>query len=443
MYQCAECGFSSPRWMGFCPQCRNSAALIQIADQGGTNKSARRAAEAAVPIAAAAAEPSVATPTGMAELDRVLGGGLVPGAALLVGGEPGVGKSTLLSQAAAAVARRGGSALVVSAEESVSQVGMRLGRLGAVAVDVALVAEHRLEPILAAAHNARPAIMVVDSIQAVASASVAGVSGGPAQVRECADQLVRFAKETSTPVVLIGHVTKDGNIGGPKLLEHMVDVVLYLEGDARLGLRLLRNLKNRFGPTHEVGMFEMTDRGMQEVADPSAVLVGEWRGVMPGTVVYPAIEGRRPVLVEVQALVDPSPSAKPRRSVRGVEPARVHQLLAVLARHGGLNFSGHDVYVNVVGGLRMREPAADLPVALALASSITGVALGRLAAWGEVGLTGETRPAAQSQIRSDEAKRVGIRSVLAPTERDADDIATMLERAGLPLSQPGLVAAVV
>lgn len=428
MYECAGCGFGSPRWMGFCPQCRSATAL-----------------EASLPVGSTASallleESPLHLPIGMSELDRVLGGGLVPGAALLVGGEPGVGKSTLLSQVAAALGGAGASVLLAGAEESVAQVGMRMSRIGARADGISVLMEPNVDAIVATAARSRPNLVVVDSIQTVMTSEASGSAGGFAQVRECASRLVRFGKETSVPVVLVGHVTKDGAIGGPKLLEHMVDVVLYMEGSPDRGLRLVRNLKNRFGPTHEVGIYEMSERGLVEVADPSQALVGEWRGAVSGTVVYPAVEGRRPMLVEVQALVNRSSTPQPRRSVRGVEPARVHQLLAVLERHAAMGFGGHDVYVNVVGGLRIREPAADLAVAMALASSLSGKALGHVAAWGEVGLTGETRAVPRSSWRHAEVKRLGIANVLTPGEGALEPVAGFLDRAGLVGSSPHLAA---
>ena len=276
----------------------------------------------------------------------------------------------LLLQAAGALAATGGTALIATAEESAGQVGIRARRLGIVDPNVLLAAERDVDAIVEAAREIRPDLLVVDSMQTVGVAEVGGAPGGVAQVRESAARLIHFAKESGVPVVLVGHITKDGGIAGPKLLEHAVDVVLYLEGDVERGLRMFRSLKNRFGATHQVGLFEMRDVGMAEVPDPSEWMLAKWRGSVPGSVVFPAVDGRRPLLVEVQALVADATTPQPRRSVQGIDAPRVHQLLAVLERHAGLSFVGKDVYVGVVGGIRLREPGADLPVALAIVSSL-------------------------------------------------------------------------
>lgn len=351
---------------------------------------------------------------GIGEFDRVLGGGVVAGAAILVGGEPGVGKSTLILQAAGSFAANGARVLIATAEESAEQVGLRAERLGIGGEEIELLAVDDIDGILAAADVARPDLLVIDSIQTVATADAGGAPGGVAQVREAAARAIRFAKTKGVAVILVGHVTKDGGIAGPKLLEHMVDVVLYLEGDPDHGLRSLRGLKNRFGPTHLAGLFEMRQDGLAEVADPSAALIEGWQGSVPGTVVFPTVEGRRPVLVEVQALVAPTQQPQPRRSFRGVEPARVHQLLAVLDRQTDLGVGGLEVYVNIVGGMRVGEPGADLAIALAVVSSATGTPLGPMAAWGEVGLTGELRAVPMAKRRNEEAARLGIARILAP-----------------------------
>jgi DNA repair protein RadA/Sms len=329
------------------------------------------------------------------------------------------------------LAADGERALIATAEESAGQVGLRARRLGVVGDGVLLAAERDVDAIIEAARAVRPDLLVVDSVQAVAVAEVGGAPGGVAQVRESAARLIHFAKESGTPVVLVGHITKDGGIAGPKLLEHAVDVVLYLEGDVERGLRMLRCLKNRFGATHQVGLFEMRDTGLVEVRDPSEWLLARWRGGVPGSVVFPAVDGRRPLLVEVQALVADATTPQPRRSVQGLEAARVHQLLAVLERHAGLRFTGRDVYVGVVGGIRLREPGADLPVALAVASSVLDRPTGPLAAWGEVGLTGEVRSVAHHDRRAEEVGRLGIEKVIAPAGGGGDRIERALARAGL------------
>jgi len=413
--------------MGFCPQCQVSEPLVEVAPlhrSAGTKS--KRASRGVVPTAISLSKVGESTiarvPIGISEFDRVLGGGLVSGAAILLGGEPGVGKSTLLLQAAGTMAASGGRVLIATAEESVDQVGLRAERLNgeqpnnADLDNISLLASDDIDGILGAADESRPDLLMIDSIQAVAAREIQGAPGGVAQVRECAARAIRFGKDRGIAVVLVGHVTKEGGIAGPKLLEHMVDVVLYLEGDPDHGLRTLRSLKNRFGATHVAGLFEMRQEGLEEVADPSAALIEGWKGSVAGTIVLPTVEGRRPVLVEVQALVTPTSHPQPRRSVRGVEAARVHQLMAVLERHGGLSCAGHEVYVNVVGGIRVVEPAADLAVALAIASSLRDIALGPVAAWGEIGLTGELRGVPMRATRGAEATRLGISRHITPGE---------------------------
>lgn len=428
-YRCEVCSYESPKWMGFCPQCRSDGALVEFAEPARQRRS--RPTATVVSITDAGLEKVVRVPVGIGELDRVLGGGLVPGAAILLGGEPGVGKSTLLLQVAGALALRGITVLIASAEESVGQVGLRASRLGVAVDEVLLSSERDVDSIIDAARRVSPALLVVDSIQTVAASEVAGAPGGVAQVRESAARLIHFAKESGTAVVLVGHVTKDGGIAGPKLVEHAVDVVLYLEGDPERGLRVLRGLKNRFGATHQVGLFEMREAGMVEVTDPAGLLASSHLGEVPGSVVFPAVDGRRPLLVEVQALVAATTAPMPRRSVKGLEAARVHQIIAVLERHAGLSFGSKDVYVSVVGGLRLRDPGADLAVAIALASSLLGQPVGSLAAWGEVGLTGEVRAVAHGEHRASEAKRLGLVSVIGPTGNGEDRIDRALARAGL------------
>lgn len=294
-----------------------------------------------------------------------------------------------------------------------AQVGLRARRLGIDEEALLLAADTAVESIIAAAEKVRPELLVVDSIQTVSVADLGGAPGTPSQVRESAARLIQAAKATGVPVVLVGHVTKDGGLAGPKLLEHMVDVVLYLEGESAVGYRTLSGIKNRFGAAQVFGVFEMTGEGMQEVADPSRALIGSDLGSVAGTVVFPALQGRRPVTVEVQALVAPASYPQPRRSIRGFEPARVHQLLAVLDRHAGLSFADHEVYVTAVGGMRLREPAADLPIALALASSLLDRPTGPTAAFGEIGLTGEIRSVALADRRLEEVKRLGLTSTVA------------------------------
>ncbi|MEX2419433.1 MAG: DNA repair protein RadA [Acidimicrobiia bacterium] len=430
-YRCDVCAYESPKWMGFCPQCRADGALTMV--DSATRSSAKGARHRArvVTMGDLGESAPVRTPVGIAEVDRVLGGGLVPGAAILVGGEPGVGKSTLLLQVAASIVAGGGRSLVASAEESLDQIGLRARRLGVAADGVLLTAERDVDAIVEATLETLPDLLIVDSIQTVAAREVGGAPGGVAQVRESTARLINAAKESGVPVVLVGHVTKDGSIAGPKLLEHTVDVVLYLEGDLERGLRVLRSLKNRFGATHQVGLFEMRESGMAEVTDPAGLLLSAQLGDVPGSVVFPAIDGRRPLLVEVQALVAAGGLPQPRRSVKGIEAARVHQVLAVLERHAGLSFASMDVYVSVVGGLRVRDPGADLPVCIALASSLLGRSIGSVAAWGEVGLTGEIRAVAHGEHRSAEAKRLGLTIAIGPTGNGSGRIEKVLGDLGL------------
>ncbi len=413
--------------MGFCPGCGSPEPLVESA----ASRTVAGPVPEAVPVSRLHEDPVERLETGIGELDRVLGGGIVPGSVVLVGGEPGVGKSTLLLQLSGAMAAAGRRVLVVTAEESAAQVGMRAARLGVDRDEVLLLAEDDVERALASAEAAKPDLVVIDSIQAVASPDVSSAPGSVSQVRETAARLVRFAKGRGIAVVIIGHVTKDGGLAGPKLLEHLVDVVMYLEGDADRGFRALRSLKNRFGATHVVALFDMRSDGLVEVEDPSAAFLSDWQSTVPGTVVFPAVEGRRSVLVEIQALVAPTRISPPRRSVRGVEAARVHQLLAVIDRHARLPTFDHEVFVNVVGGWRLVEPACDLPVLLAVASSLLDVPLGSTAAWGEVGLAGEVRPVPFAARRREEATRLGVERIVAPGDGRTLRVGDVLALAGL------------
>jgi len=362
------------------------------------------------------------TPVGIGEFDRVLGGGVVPGAVILVGGEPGIGKSTLLLQVADAIAGESGSVLYATAEESVHQVQMRARRLGVRSSGVKLASVYDVDEIIATAVEIKPSVLVVDSIQTVSSAEIGGSVGGTSQVRESAARLIVFAKSSGIPLILVGHVTKDGSLAGPRTLEHMVDVVLYLEGDPDLGLRLLRGAKNRYGSINEVGVFEMTPDGVTQVADPSGLLSGRYDTNAFGNVLFPTVEGKRPVVVEIQALVVKTDAPQPRRAVNGIPVARVHQLLGVLERHIALPLHKFEVYVSVMGGFKITEPAVDLAVALAVASAYAEVPLRRTAAWGEVGLTGDLRPVPRSTLRRSEAERLQADPMVSP-----DDCRSLLD----------------
>jgi len=347
--------------------------------------------------------------TGIGELDRVLGGGLVPGAAILFSGEPGVGKSTLLLAAAARAAAQGARVLYASGEESTGQIRMRAERTGALHDTLYLASETDLATVLGHIEAVDPALVIIDSVQTLASGEIEGSAGGPAQVREVAGALIRAAKQRGTPVVLVGHVTKDGSVAGPRLLEHLVDVVCHFEGDRQTSLRFLRTLKNRYGPTDEVGCFEMRDRGISEVPDPSGLFLSRSATPVSGTCPTVALEGRRALLVEVQALVAKSATPNPRRVTSGVDPARVAMILAVLERRVDVKLHDQDVYVSTVGGVKLHEPAADLAIALAVHSAVVGRPLAHdLVAFGEISLAGEVRPVVGAKQRASEAARLGF-----------------------------------
>lgn len=426
-YECSECSYRTSKWVGFCPQCQQRGSIRE----GRSSRGKRLDPLAAVGIAAAVDDESRRSAVGIGELDHVLGGGLVAGAAVLLGGEPGVGKSTLLLQMAAASGlptNRG--ALVVTGEESVGQVGLRAKRIGAAVSHVAVAALRNVDTVADAVASGDYSLVIVDSIQTMTAPDVDGAAGGVSQVRECTSRLIAAAKESETPVMLVGHVTKDGALAGPKVIEHMVDVVLHLDSSDFMGLRFLRCLKNRFGSTDRVGIFEMTEGGLVEVSDPIGCLVAGWDGRAEGTVLYPSVQGKRPLLVEVQALVTPSRAPQPRRSFKGLESARVHQILAVLEKHAGLSFSDQEVYVSLAGGIKVAEPASDLPVAMALASSRLGRPIAGVAAWGEVGLTGELRAVGRAAAREEEARRLGVEIVVSP-ESNGSTLLSALAHVGL------------
>jgi DNA repair protein RadA/Sms len=350
---------------------------------------------------------------------------------VLLGGEPGVGKSTLLLQMAGGLGTRDQSVIIASAEESAHQVALRASRIGVGSDRIELVSDDDVDAIVALARDNEPTVLIVDSIQTVGVPEIPSAAGGVAQVRESAARLIRLAKTSGIVVVLVGHVTKEGGLAGPKILEHMVDVVLSLEGDPDRGFRVLRSNKNRFGATHVSGMFDMQGDGLVEVDDPSKVFLDGWETSVPGTIVYPAVEGRRSVLVEIQALVAPTNQPQPRRSVRGLDSARVNQVIAVLHRHAGVDLQDREVYVNVVGGWRLDEPGCDLAVALALASSAENEPLGRIAAWGEVGLAGEVRAVPFETRRVEELSRMGLADRIAPTGGEPMRLVDALRRSGL------------
>jgi DNA repair protein RadA/Sms len=354
-------------------------------------------------------------PTGVEEFDRVLGGGLVPGGVVLLGGDPGIGKSTLLLQAMAAIGATR-SALYVTGEESVEQVALRAQRLGLVNAPVSLLAEVQLEAIIATVGAEKPEVVVIDSIQTAYTEALTSAPGSVAQVRECAAQLTRLAKQRGIVVIFVGHVTKEGAIAGPRVLEHIVDTVLYFEGDTHSSFRLVRAIKNRYGAANELGVFAMTERGLKGVANPSALFLSQHAEPVPGSAIVATLEGSRPLLVEIQALVDPVQGGMPKRLAVGLDPQRLALLLAVLHRHGGAETGGYDVFVNAVGGVRINEPAADLAILLAVHSSLVGRPLpAKTLVFGEVGLAGEIRPVQGGQVRIKEAAKLGFRQFLIPT----------------------------
>src|SRR4051812_38533575 len=411
---CTECGTASGRWLGRCPGCGEFGTMV--AEAPVPRGKSRAAARAPLRLVDVVAEESERISTGVPELDRVLGGGLVPASVVLVGGEPGVGKSTLLLNALGAMSRDR-RALLVTGEESVAQVKLRAARLGG-CDGVEILAETELDAVCATLEQERPAVCVIDSVQTLWSQEIGSAPGSVSQVREAAARLLRVSKENGVATFLVGHVTKDGSVAGPRVLEHLVDCVLQFEGDRYHAHRILRAVKNRFGSTNELGVFEMTGAGLVGVPDASAVFGASDVGEI-GSAVTCTIEGTRPLLLEIQALVAPSDLAMPRRVATGVDPKRLAMILAVLSRHAGLPLGSADVFVNVAGGVRIDEPGADLGIALAVASAARGAPVREAtAAFGEIGLTGRLRPATQASRRVEECRKLGLTTVVAPSGTD-------------------------
>lgn len=414
VYVCQQCSYKSLKWLGRCPECGEWETLAEeiIAPKGGGSFTP----EKPVPLHLAPDGDEERMKTEIEELDRVLGGGVVPGSVVLIGGEPGIGKSTLILHLLESIAKNKNKVLYVSGEESARQIKMRANRLGAIHPGEFLATENGVEQIIAMATEMRPALLAVDSIQTLTCAEVGSSPGSVTQVRESAYKLLGFAKKENIPVILVGHVTKDGAIAGPKVLEHMVDTVLYFEGDRSHVFRILRTVKNRFGSTNEIGVFEMKEEGLVQVSNPSEIFLAERPLNEPGSVVLPSVEGTRPILVEVQALVSPTNLGTARRTAIGADQQRLSLLCAVLEKKAGLDMYGHDVFLNIAGGIRIDEPALDLGVVCALASSLLEKTIpSNTVVCGEVGLAGEVRAVGQIDVRVREAQRLGFSRIIMPS----------------------------
>ena len=423
---CQSCGAEHRKWVGRCETCGEWNSVTEEAaakSAPGGLKGKKKGRRLEFETLTGASEPPPRMASGIAELDRVFGGGLVPGSALLLGGDPGIGKSTIALQAAARLSKAGANCVYLSGEEAVDQVRLRARRLGLENAPLGLAAATNVRDIIASLADQKTDLVVIDSIQTMFLDNLDSAPGTVSQVRGAGQELIRYAKDSGTIVMLIGHVTKDGQIAGPKVLEHMVDTVLYFEGERGHQFRILRAVKNRFGPTDEIGVFEMTDHGLDEVPNPSALFLDRRDADVAGTVVFAGIEGSRPMLMEIQALVAPSALGTPRRAVVGWDSGRLAMVLAVLDTRCGLAMSGHDVYLNVAGGFSIREPAADLAVAAALNSSLTAKPLPHDGiVFGEVGLAGEVRPVSQAEARLSEAQKLGFASAIVPTHKNAKGV---------------------
>ena len=417
-YQCQGCGHASPKWLGKCPDCGSWNSFVEEKSiSPGRRTSGIDTLGKTAPVALGAIDTvsESRTPTGLQEFDRVLGGGVVPGSVVLVGGDPGIGKSTLLLQTFSGLSKKSGKLLYVSGEESPRQIKMRADRLAVNAGNIILLPETSLEGILDAAAKLSPEAMVVDSIQTVYTQEMLSAPGSVGQVRECSAKLMLFAKRSGIPVFIVGHVTKEGTIAGPRVLEHIVDTVLYFECDRGHSYRILRTMKNRFGSTNEIGVFEMSDAGLREVENPSELFLSERPRNVSGSAVVASLEGTRPLMVEVQALVSQTNFGMPRRTSIGVDFNRVNLLIAVLEKRAGLHLGGMDVFINVVGGLKIMEPAVDLGIVATVSSSVKEVPVDpRTCVFGEVGLSGEVRAVAQAEARLREAAKIGFKKAIVP-----------------------------
>ncbi|MCX6398285.1 MAG: DNA repair protein RadA [Propionibacteriales bacterium] len=416
-YHCGECGWTTAKWVGRCGECQAWGTVVERTAPK-SRVQAGPVTQKALPIGEIPIEDSQARTSGVPELDRVLGGGLVPGAAILLAGEPGVGKSTLLLEVAAQTAAQKHRTLYLTGEESAAQVRLRADRTGGIQDELYLAAETDLGAVLGHVEQVKPTLLVIDSIQTISASDIDGVPGGVTQVKEVAAALIRMAKLRNITLVLVGHVTKDGSIAGPRVLEHLVDVVLHFEGERSSRLRMVRAVKNRFGPVDEVGCFDLSAAGIVAITDPTGLFLDTRNGSAAGTCVAVAMEGRRPLLSEVQALVTHSAAERPRRTTSGVDASRVAMILAILQQHAGIRLHSHDVFVSSVGGARLTEPSNDLAIALAIVSAYRSRPLGRqVVAIGELGLSGDLRRVRDVDIRLAEAGRMGFRSAAVPAER--------------------------
>ncbi len=419
VYVCTNCGYVAPRWMGKCPECQAWNCMTEQASSVSTHKSGNSRSvicaedASAIPIGQIEQTNYARLLTGLPELDRVLGGGIVSGSAVLVGGDPGIGKSTLLLQMCKSIQLTGEKILYASGEESKEQIRMRANRLGVDGEEVMVLSSTDLDTVLASAQQINPKVMIVDSIQTLSCAEVESTPGSVSQVKECTFRLIRYAKSTGTALFIVGHVNKDGNVAGPKILEHMVDAVLYFEGDKRFMYRIVRTIKNRFGPTSEIGVFEMAEHGLVGVDNPSTLFLSGRPEEVSGTCVTCVMEGTRPILAEIQSLTAPTPFPSPRRVSAGVDYNKICLLLAVLEKRAGIALATKDAYINVAGGIRLDDPAADLAVCLAVASGIRDVAIDHdIVAIGEIGLAGEVRPVSDVDRRIKEGARLGFHRFL-------------------------------
>ncbi|MDI6891432.1 MAG: DNA repair protein RadA [Actinomycetota bacterium] len=428
--RCQECGYLSPKWMGKCPDCGQWNTMVEEPMEGKSSLAPRWKLPPQMPqkITVVPTVSQKRYPTQISELDRVLGGGIVPGSLILIGGEPGIGKSTLLLQVSSNIARSVGRVLLVSGEESTGQIRMRADRLGALSDDLFILAENDVEVVQSQIQELNPALVVIDSIQTMFCPDISSAPGSVSQVRESTSSLMRLAKRRGAPLFIAGHVTKEGSIAGPRVLEHIVDTVLYFEGDKHLSYRIIRSVKNRYGSTNEIGVFEMKAKGLEGVEDPSVMFLAQRSPEVPGSVVVATVEGTRPLCVELQALVTQSHLAIPRRFVSGLDYNRLSMVLAVLERRLGFRMDNWDVHVNVAGGVRVTEPAADLGMALALISAYKDSPLpGGLVAFGEIGLAGEARFVSQVEMRLREIAKLGFKKVVMPAYRQAGPAGVMGE----------------